>query len=336
AGGGGGGAGIAELGAPLARYRPKTFRSRIPLFSEPVEAKFLWALSRLAQLPSEERDLVRIALGAVMISVSNYTYEPSLGSRPGAGKPLIPNASLNRVLRKKLSDMVGDIGLVRTQHRTTWQPRRRNVIQGSYFRSEVAAGSISLVVTSPPYMNNYHYLRNTRPQLHWLGLIDGTAEQHRVEQDNVGTFWQTVRDRAPVNLGFVMPELNERIKTLRQTNAERGAYGGPGWANYVATYFNDLDRFVGLLGVQLAPGASAVIVIGNSITQGVEFKVDQLLASLAERNGLSVDEIRVLRTKRVGDSIVNSSVRNGEFVDRRSARLYDSVVVLRRVGGTIP
>jgi len=53
---------------------------------------------------------------------------------------------------------------------------------------------VDLAVTSPPYLNNYHYPRNTRPQLHWLGFASGPGYQGARETSSFGKFWQTVRD----------------------------------------------------------------------------------------------------------------------------------------------
>jgi hypothetical protein len=48
-----------------------------------------------------------------------------------------------------------------------------------------------------------------------------------------------------VDLAFALPgsELPERIEALRALRPERGLYGGNGWANYAAAYFNDCRRF---------------------------------------------------------------------------------------------
>src|SRR5439155_18660439 len=61
-------------------------------------------------------------------------------------------------------------------------------------------------------------------------------------------------------------------------------------------------RFMKSLRIHLRGGGHAVIVIGNSIIQGIEFPVDRLLAQMAERNGLRVEDIHIVRTKRVGNS----------------------------------
>jgi DNA modification methylase len=321
---------VAEVLAALSTARPSGFRSRIRFFSPPIEAKFLYALGHVASLPEMEQTLFRVALGATMISYSNYTYEPSLSSRPGAGKPLIENASVALPVCRKLGEMVDDIRWAQEKFGEAWRRRQRNVISASYFNATVPSGSVSLLVTSPPYMNNYHYVRNTRPQLHWLGLINGSDGLRDCEQESFGKFWQTVRQAPPIDVEFSFPELAEKIRYLRGLSIDRGAYGGPGWANYVTTYFNDSSRFLRLVRRQLKPGARAIIVVGNSIIQGVEFQVDHLLAQMAEQSGLAVEDIRIVRTKRVGNSIIDSSVRNGHnHHEKRKTQLYDAAVILR-------
>jgi len=314
----------------LSRLRPERFRSRIPLFSPPVEAKFLFAVGQTSSVPADLRALFQVALGATMISFSNYTYEPSLSSRPGAGKALIENASVALPVCGKLDVMLDDVTSVIEQYGAVWSPRRREVVGASYFGSTLPPRSVSLLVTSPPYMNNYHYVRNTRPQLHWLGLIEDQDQLRGYEDASFGKFWQTVRQRRSVELECDLPSLAANIEQLRALHLERGPYGGSGWANYVATYFNDCERFLHIARRQLKAGGRAVIVVGNSIIQGIEFRVDELLAELAERLGFTIENIHIVRNKRVGNSIIDSSVRNGTGNGhRQKTQLYDAAVILR-------
>ena len=327
----GGDEAVSRVAQDLRIHRPLNFRSRIPFFSPPVEAKFLYALARTNILLEPEKTLFRAALGATMVSFSNYSYEPSLASRPGSGKALIENASVLAPVARKLGEMLTDIEWARQNYGYAWLNRRREVCQGSYFNSTVPARSVALVVTSPPYMNNYHYVRNTRPQLYWLGLVAGSNESREFELQSYGRFWQTVRQGPRIDLDFDNSALYERISSLRELNTHKGSYGGEGWANYVATYMNDTNRFVSVLRQQLKPGAHAVIVVGNSIIQGMEFPVDRLLAEMGEHHGLKLVDVHIVRTKRVGNSIIDSSVRNGhEDGHRAKTQLYDAAVVLRR------
>ncbi len=314
----------------LNGFRPPDFRSRIPFFSPRVEAKFLYALARTQILLEPDRTLFRASLGATMVSYSNYSYEPSLASRPGSGKSLIDNASVAATVCRKLEEILTDIEWARQNYSYNWLSSQRDVFEGSYFNSTLPPSSVSLAITSPPYMNNYHYVRNTRPQLYWLGMIANGGSRH-LEEDSFGKFWQTVRQGPKVDLQFGSPELDGILDNLRSKNPEKGHYGGVGWANYVATYLNDTHRFLVVLKRQLRPKGVAVIVVGNSIIQGIEFKVDQLVASLGAMHGFKVEGIQIVRTKRTGNSIIDSSVRNGDTNGHRDkTQLYDAAVILRK------
>jgi len=149
----------------------------------------------------------------------------------------------------------------------------------------------------------------------------------KLEEANFGKYWQTVRDSKPLTLNFEHTELAHTLVKLRQTREEKGPYGGPGWANYVTTYFNDCSRFFSVLKRVLVRGGVGVIVIGNSIIQGHEIKTDLILADIARQSGLSLLAVQPLRTKRVGASITSSAVRRG---NKSKATLYESAVIIRK------
>jgi len=322
---------------PRCKSAPKTvppngFSGRSELFSSRIERQVLFAIDFIDTIGDRRiKDLFRLALGSVMVSFSNYSYEPSLTRRAAVGKPAITDAPVDAVVSAKLKLMLEDIEWARGVVRSLPKTPRGQVVEASFFTATEQLGRrafADLVVTSPPYLNNYHYPRNTRPQLHWLGFSSGKGYNGAREADSFGKFWQTVRTLPAVQLTFPHAELESAIETIRGLNLETGCYGGPGWANYVATYFNDVDRFCGTLRQLLRTGATAVIVLGNSIIQGVEIQTDRLCGEIAARHGLKFKETIVLREKRTGSSIIRSSVR----VDKAASRtvLYESAVILRR------
>ena len=67
-------------------------------------------------------------------------------------------------------------------------------------------------------------------------------------------------------------------------------------------------------------------VVGNSILQGINIRVQDFLGDIAEMCGLKLVGIYRLRNKRVGDSITGSSVRGRAS----KARLDESAVVVRK------
>ncbi|MBM4085171.1 MAG: site-specific DNA-methyltransferase [Planctomycetes bacterium] len=309
---------------------PPPLKTRIPFFSKPVERQAIHALAFINRLRDQEiADLFRIAFGAVLVSVSNYTYEPSLGSRPAAGKPLVEDADVGAVLTAKLIQIRADIAWLRGEVIREGRLGSGRVFNEDFFTGaeHVETGSVDLMLTSPPYMNNYHYVRNTRPQLYWLDFITSPEQQKFLETHNFGKYWQTVRDSSPIGLEFEHRALATALEQLRQVRADKGAYGGLGWANYVATYFNDSHRFLAILHRVLRRRGVGVIVIGNSIIQGLEIKTERFLGEIAADLGLELEGIHLLRDKRVGASITTSSVRRGES---SQATLYESAVVLRK------
>jgi SAM-dependent methyltransferase len=309
-------------------FSPPGFQSRIPFFSPMVAGQVSHALMFISEIENEMvRDLFRVAFGSVMVSFSNYTYEPSLSTRTAAGKPLINDADVAGTIIEKLLQMQSDINWLR------FETGEGGIAKGIVYNEDffegnrrLEDGSIDLMVTSPPYLNNYHYARNTRPQLYWLGLISSPKEQKHLEERNFGTFWQVARTKRHVNLNFSHPELEGILEQMRQINPEKGEYGGTGWANYAASYFNDCEHFLKILRRCLRKGGVGVIVVGNSILQGINVRVQDIIGDIACMCGLELEGVYRLRTKRVGDSITSSSVRS---VTSR-AKLDESAVVLRK------
>lgn len=318
-----------QTGEPPKDIQPPPLKSRLPFFSPNIERQALQALGFINKIESEViADLFRVAFGGVMVSFSNYSYEPSLGSRPAVGKPLIENANVGQILLNKLVQMRADINWMQEEMQGKCLGRGK-VINSDFFSTniELATSTVDLMVTSPPYMNNYHYVRNTRPQLYWLRFISSPAEQRYLEINNFGQYWQTVRAAEPITLVFEHRELEGILKKLRETRNHKGAYGGPGWANYVASYFNDCFRFMSILKRVLVRGGVGVVVIGNSIIQGVDIRTEKILGDIGAIQGLILEGVYCIREKRVGASITQSSVRHGE---RSKAILSESAVVARK------
>ncbi len=319
-------------GTPPRAAPPAGFRTRSPFYSPQVLHKVLLALDFIdRQEDARIADMFRLAFAATMVDYSNYSYEPSLGRKASVGRPEVQDYPVIETLAAKIVQMADDAEWYRKERRGAGRPDGR-VHPKSFFDGyeAVAKESVDLLVTSPPYLNNYHYNRNTRPHLYWLGLCKTTGDLKRLEALNFGTYWQNARDREQVELDPTIEDeaIHETLAEVRGKNPEKGIYGGAGWANYAALYFNDCVKFVKGAKWRLRPGATALIVIGNSILQGVPVPTDRFLAKIAAAHGFRVAGIHVPRSARVGNSIVNSSVRAGKTANGYG--LYESVVELRR------
>jgi hypothetical protein len=273
--------------------------------------------------------LFELAFAATMVRYSNYSYEPSLGRRVSAGKAEIHDFPVGRTILNKLLEMTEDI----SWFQENLPPGKSNaqVINDSFFNYQEysSPASVDLLITSPPYLNNYHYNRNTRPQLYWLGHAQSPKDLKPLEHSNFGKYWQTVREQDKLELKFSLPgtDLKEQLLALRDIKPERGIYGGNGWANYAAAYFNDCHTFARAIKCILKPGATALVVIGNSILQGIMIPTDQYLGKIAESVGLELVGIDTPRATRVGNSIIQSNVRVVKA--KKAHQLYESIVELK-------
>ena len=321
----------ARTGRAPQAMPPTAFRTRAPFYSPAVEHKVLLAFDFMATLETSLAALFRLAFAATMVGYSNYSYEPSLGRKASVGRPDVEDDDVAGAIAARLRQMADDAAWYR---HTRVEPERDDgrVFERSFFDGCVALeeGSVDLLVTSPPYLNNYHYNRNTRPHLYWLGFCSSPDDLKRLEELNVGTYWQNARDQERIDLDPSIDNdaIRNAIGEVRLRNPDKGIYGGNGWANYAARYFNDCARFVDGAARCLRPGATALVVIGNSILQGVPIPTDRFLAAIAETRGFAVAGIHVPRETRVGSSIVESSVRAGKA---NGSALYESVVELRRL-----
>jgi DNA modification methylase len=315
--------------APLS-HPPEGFRSRVPFFSPGVQHQVLHCLDFIVNHTNAWlQDLFRVAFGSVMVSFSNYSYEPSLGTRVAAGKPNIDQADVFGIVSRKLEDMCEDIAMFQSWLGGFKTAPQARIFTESYLDSAsvVRRRSIDVLVTSPPYLNNYHYIRNTRPHMYWLGLAKSPSDLKDMEVSSFGQFWQTVRSGPEIELKPQIPKLSALMQTLRQRSPEKGAYGGGGWANYAASYFNDCQRFATVTRTLMKPGGTVVVVIGNNILQGIEFPTDRFFAEIAQQAGFEIVELHEVRKKRTGPSIVNSSVRAGTV--KKKTTLYETAVEMR-------
>ncbi len=310
---------------------PKGFKTRASFYSPKVLHRVLVAQDFIQNIEKKEiRELFRLAFASTMVSYSNYSYEPSLGRRVSAGRDEILDFPVARAITNKLIDIAEDISWL--QSHMVRHKLDAKIINDSFFecKKHIQPASVDLLITSPPYLNNYHYNRNTRPQLYWLGLAEKPEDLKKLENMNFGKFWQTVRDMKRLDLSFTLPEtdIRDRLEALRKLNKGKGVYGGNGWANYAAAYFNDCLKFAeGILYV-LKRNGTALVVIGNSILQGMMIPTDEYFGKIAEFAGLELVNIDIPRATRVGNSIIQSEVRVGKT--KSSNQLYEAVVVLRK------
>ena len=172
--------------------------------------------------------------------------------------------------------------------------------------ADVPDGFASLVITSPPYPNNYDYADATRLEMTFMREIRGWGDlQNAVRKHLIRSCSQHVPEKA-INLDSVLSlpelapirlEISEVCGKLAEIRKTKG--GKKTYHLMVATYFHDLARvWLALRRVCDSP-SRICFVIGDSAPYGVYVPVVEWMSTLAEAAGFTIDRFEKLRDRNI-------------------------------------
>jgi len=221
-----------------------------------------------------------------------------------------PNKTKSKVIdpfvafEAKVNDMYSD--MKRTQN------RYKNVVDSIILNEDarniesIPDGWGDLVITSPPYANNYDYADATRLEMTFWGDIKGWADlQDNVRKHLIRACTQHVSklgdsiDGILLNprLAAIRPELLEVYETLKEERLKHG--GKKNYHLMIAAYFNDLADVFHSLRRVTSDKCKMCFVIGDSAPYGIYVPVDRWLGELAVSAGFSNYSFDKLRDRNV-------------------------------------
>ena len=177
--------------------------------------------------------------------------------------------------------------------------------------------SIDLIVTSPPYLNNYDYADRTRLETYFWGIYDNwgaitknvrdhlmiaATTQVRIGDMNTVKQCPTIQNAAPE----IHKELISKINLLTEMRMIK-----PGKKTYdymVAGYFEDMLKVIQESYVILKPGSKFVLVLGDSAPYGIYIPTEEVIGRLAVAVGFKGYQIEVIRKR--GEKWANNPQRH--------------------------
>ena len=249
---------------------------------------------------SPQSQLVWLTLVAILRPVSHVGTAPWQYVLPGKNKkhPLEPMSAFGIMAQNIATDM-------RIAGKTP--ASQAKLIQSDARTCEgVPDNFANLVITSPPYANNYDYADATRLEMSFLGEIQGWSDLHlAVRQYLIRSCSQHVTSKN-VNLDEVLasPELEpirvDILEICNQLSQERHLHGGK--KNYhlmIACYFLDIGRvWIALRRVCKHPSI-VCFVIGDSAPYGIYVPVIEWMGRLAQSAGFESFEFEKTRDRNV-------------------------------------
>jgi hypothetical protein len=172
--------------------------------------------------------------------------------------------------------------------------------------ASIPDGWADLVVTSPPYANNYDYADATRLEMTFFGEIDGWGGlQEAVRKLLVRSCTQHVAPLAPksgeiIEDSLLVPIRRELAEACGRLAVERESHGGKKpYHTMVAAYFQDMAKVWVALRRVTAKGGLVCYVIGDSAPYGVYVPVDRWLGELAVAAGFQSFRFEKTRDRNV-------------------------------------
>ncbi len=248
---------------------------------------------------SPESELAWLTIVAILRHVSHVGTAPWQYVLPNKSKQsyLEPIVAFTLMAETIASDMIT----------TNAKSVKAQIIQSdARYCQEVPDNKINLVITSPPYANNYDYADATRLEMCFLQEISGWGDlQTAVRQYLIRSCSQHVTSKnvnldevlASRELEAIQPAITEVCYKLSQ---ERLLHGGK--KNYhlmIACYFLDMAKVWISLRRVCQANAKICFVIGDSAPYGIYIPVIEWLGLLACSAGFKSFEFNKIRDRNV-------------------------------------
>ncbi len=172
--------------------------------------------------------------------------------------------------------------------------------------SQVPSEFATLVITSPPYPNNFDYADATRLEMCFFGEINGWSDlQTKVRSRLVRSCSQHVPEKAVdldgvlagKDLGAIRSEIADVCSRLAKIRLTRG--GKKTYHLMVACYFSDLARVWHALRRVCASPCQVCFVIGDSAPYGVYVPVMDWIGRIAVSAGFEGYDFEKTRDRNV-------------------------------------
>jgi len=201
----------------------------------------------------------------------------------------------------KVHEMASDMAYAK---QADFAPSARIFNQDARAPAPIPPASVDLVITSPPYPNNYDYADATRLEMTFWGEVASWGDlQDSVRQFIIRSCSQhTAAERLNLDLLLedeaIQPIRDELAKVCRELAEVRLAKGGKKtYHTMIAAYFADLARVFLELRPVCKTGSKVCFVVGDSAPYGVYVPAEKWLGRLALAAGFKEYAFEKLRDR---------------------------------------
>ncbi len=166
--------------------------------------------------------------------------------------------------------------------------------------------SIDLVITSPPYANNYDYADATRLEMTFWGEVNSWSDLHEtvrkflIRSNSQHVSKERVSLETLMAESIIDPIRDELLPICQEMERIRGTKSGnKAYHTMIAAYFTDMGFVFKALRRVAKSDAKICFVIGDSAPYGVYVPVEQWLAKLAISAGFNSWHFEQIRERNI-------------------------------------
>ena len=250
---------------------------------------------------SKESELIWLAITSILRMTSSAGTAQWQYILPNKSKKTV--SSPFRAFETQIYMMYGDIKFFQRKY---GKPMSR-IYQGDARNlKEIQKDSVDIVITSPPYANNYDYADATRFEMSFWGEIDNWGDLHeKVRKFLIRSSSQHAsKDRLKLDdllskpvLHPIKDELTEVCNVLEK---ERLLHGGKKhYHTMIAAYFYDLGLVWKELSRVCKKNSKVCFIIGDSAPYGIYVPVEKWLGKLAIAAGFRKYYFKKIRDRNI-------------------------------------
>lgn len=237
------------------------------------------------------QNLFRIALASILLDVSNvYRNGKCLSYKMDWQKRQLSRREVHQKFLEKINTIIRpDIEKLEQTHCIT--NNLPYCLLGDVRTSiqSIPNNSIDLVITSPPYLNSRDYTDIYLTELWMLDLVRNYDELKQLRHKTFISHVQVIHGKIEV---LDIPELKS---VLNELNSKKDEFWNIHLSTMISGYFNDMNTLFGQLKLKMQSNKKVFFNVANSAYHGVEIKVDEIVSSIAESYGFTINEIREAR-----------------------------------------
>ncbi|UZH55835.1 hypothetical protein JRG66_02830 [Salinimicrobium tongyeongense] len=218
------------------------------------------------------RDFFLVALSNILKNCSKWLQS---STKPQVDPDKIPVEVFTAFKRQVRSMSKKNQEFLNELERSGFSQTKSNIFLEDARNTSIASGSISAVITSPPYVTSYEYADLHQLTGYWFDYV---SDLLKFREKFIGTFYSYGNDLT------CKSHLGQRtIKKLEQKHLRT--------AKEVANYFKDMADVSDEMYRILKEGGKAFVVLGNTTFKDVKIQSAEIFAELLELSGFKIERV---------------------------------------------